>query len=62
MNKNFIMFGILASILMGGSLGLFSINDSFADDDNSINREDSKVDKKLEEKQEKEKQKAEERK
>ena len=61
MNKNFVVFGILASILMGG-FGLFSINDSFAEDNLSVSREDSEAYKKQLEKQEKAKQKAEERK
>jgi|GEM_PF-2674448 len=61
MNKNFVLFGILASILMGG-FGLFSINDAFAEDNLSVSREDSEAYKKQLEKAEKEKQKAEERK
>ena len=61
MNKNFILFGILASILMGG-FGLFSINDSFAEDNLSVSREDSEAYKKQLEKEEKEKEKSEERK
>ena len=44
MNKNFTFFTILALILIGSSLGLFSIENSFADDDNlSASREDSKA-------------------
>ena len=44
MNKNFTFFTILALILIGSSFGLFSIENSFADDDNlSANREDSKT-------------------
>ncbi len=43
MNKNFIFFAILASILIDSSFGLFSIENSFADDDNlSVSRKDSK--------------------
>ena len=63
MNKNFTFFAILASILIGSSFGLFSIEDSFAEDDNlSVSREDSKAYQKQLEKQEKEREKAEERK
>jgi myosin heavy subunit len=63
MNKNFTFFAILASILIGSSFGLFSIEDSFAEDDDlSVSREDSKAYQKQLEKQEKEREKAEERK
>ena len=62
MNKNFVLFSILASILIGGSFGLFSIGDSFAEDNLSVSREDSKAYQKQLEKLEKEKQKSEERK
>ncbi len=62
MNKNFVLFGILASILMGGSFGSFLIVDSFADDVTSDKIKDSKANKKLEEKQDKQKQKEDERK
>ncbi|MCV0401264.1 MAG: hypothetical protein K5777_04730 [Nitrosopumilus sp.] len=61
MNKNFILFGILASILMGGSFGLFSINDSFGDDDPFVSREDSDDYKKQLEKDDEQKEKSEER-
>ena len=62
MNKKFVLFGILATILMGGSLGL-PINNAFAEDDNlSVSTEDSEAYKRQLEKAEKEKQKAEERK
>jgi hypothetical protein len=53
MNKNFVLFGILASILMGGAFGSFSIVDSFADDVSSDKIKDSKTNKKLEDKQKK---------
>ena len=57
------LFGILASILIGGSLGLIPIQNSFAeDDDNFSDREDSDTYKKQLEKAEKEKKKDEERK
>jgi hypothetical protein len=59
MNKNFIFFSILASILIGGSFGLFPIGNSFAEDNLSVSREDSKAYQKQLEKLEKEKQKAE---
>ena len=63
MDKKFVLFGILASILVGSSLGLIPIQNSFADDDNlSVSREDSEAYKKQLEKAEKEKEKAEERK
>jgi len=63
MNKNFTFFAILASILIGSSFGLFSIGNSFADDDNlSVSREDSKAYQKQLEKQEKEREKDDERK
>ncbi|AJW70115.1 hypothetical protein [Nitrosopumilus adriaticus] len=43
MDKKFVLFGILASFLLGGLFGQFSINDSFADDNLSVSREDSDV-------------------
>jgi len=61
MDKKFVLFGILASILIGGSFGIFTIEDSFALD-HSDSREDSEVYKKQLEKAEEEKRKAEERK
>lgn len=36
MNKNFVFFPILISILIGGSFGLFSIEDSFAEQGNQF--------------------------
>ncbi len=54
MNKNFTFFAILASILIGGSFGLFSIGGSFAEDNLSVSREDSKAYQKQLEKLEKE--------
>ncbi|MGY5147114.1 MAG: hypothetical protein ACW9W4_03865 [Candidatus Nitrosopumilus sp. bin_7KS] len=62
MNKNFIFFGILASILIGSSFGLFSIENSFAEEDIPINQENSKANQKQLDKQEKEIKKADERK
>jgi hypothetical protein len=62
MNKKFVLFGILVAILMGGSFGLFSIEDSFAEDNISVSREDSEAYKKQIEKQQEQKQKTEERK
>ena len=63
MNRNFTFFAILASVLIGSSFGLFSIENSFADDDDlSVSREDSEAYKKQLEKSEKEREKAEERK
>ena len=60
MNKNFVFFAILASILIGNSFGLFSIENSYAEDNLSVSREDSEAyQKQLEEL---EKEKAEERK
>lgn len=57
------LFGILASILIGGSLGLIPIQNSFAEDDNlSVSGEDSDAYKKQLEKADKEKKQAEERK
>ena len=41
MDKKFVLFGILASFLLGGLFGQFSINESFADDNLSVSREDS---------------------
>ena len=58
MNKKFILFGILTSVLLGGSFGIFSLEDSFADDDVSINSDDAESIKK----QKAQKQKDEERK
>ena len=52
MNKNFVFFSILASILIGGSFGLFSIGNSFAEDNLSVSREDSKAYQKQLEKEE----------
>ena len=61
MNKNFTFFAILASILIGSSFGLVSIENSFADDDNlPVSREDSEAYQKQLEKSEKGKEKAEE--
>ncbi|GBH34343.1 hypothetical protein NZNM25_11340 [Nitrosopumilus zosterae] len=62
MNEKFVLFGVLIAILMGGSFGIFSIEDSFAEDNLSVSREDSEAYKKQIEKQEEQKQKAEERK
>ena len=59
MDKKFVLFGILASILIGGSFGIFTIEDSFALD-HSDSREDSESYKKQLEKQEERKLKAEE--
>ncbi|MFQ5783076.1 MAG: hypothetical protein ACE5GR_08525 [Nitrosopumilus sp.] len=62
MDKKSVLFGILATVLLGGSFGIIPINNSFADDDNlSVSREDSDSHKKQLEKAE-EKKKAEERK
>jgi hypothetical protein len=60
MNKNFVLFGILASILMGGSLGPLSINDSFAEDNLYVSTEDSEAYKEQSKKAQKEKEKSEE--
>ncbi|WP_179371403.1 hypothetical protein [Nitrosopumilus ureiphilus] len=62
MDKKFVLSGILTSILLGGILGQFSIEDSFADDNLSVSREDSDAYQKQIEKEEEKKQKAEERK
>ncbi len=51
MDKKFALFGILASILIGGSFGIFTIDDSFAQDI-SDTREDSEAYKKQLEKAE----------
>ena len=59
MGKKFVLFGILASILIGGSFGIFTIEDSFAQDI-SDTREDSEAYKKQLEKAEERKLKAEE--
>jgi len=59
MDKKFVLFGILASILIGGSFGIFTIEDSFALD-HSDSRDDSESYKKQLEKQEEQKLKAEE--
>ncbi len=32
MDKKFVLFGVLASILLGGSFGIFPIENSFAQD------------------------------
>ncbi len=61
MDKKSVLFGILASILIGGSFGIFTIEDSFALN-HSVSREDSEAYKKQLEKTEEEKRKAEERK
>ena len=61
MDKKIVLFGILASILIGGSFGIFTIEDSFALN-HSVSREDSEAYKKQLEKTEEEKRKAEERK
>ncbi|MBT8173535.1 MAG: hypothetical protein KJN83_05720 [Nitrosopumilus sp.] len=60
MDKKFVLFGILTSILLGGIFGLFSINESFADDNLSVSRENSDAYQKQITSEE-EKQKAEER-
>ncbi len=57
MDKKFALFGILASILIGGSFGIFTIEDSFAQDI-SDTREDSEAYKKQLEKAEERKLKA----
>ena len=62
MTGKFVLFGILASILLSGSFGFFSINTSFADDNLSVSKENSEAYQKQLEKQEEQKQKAEERK
>jgi len=59
MDKKFVLFGILASILIGGSFGIFTIDESFALD-HSDSREDSEAYKKQLEKAEERKLKAEE--
>ncbi len=61
MDKKFVLFGILASILIGGSFGIFFIEDSFAQN-LYVSRDDSEAYKKQQEKAEEEKRKAEERK
>ena len=62
MNKNSPLFAILASILIGSSFGLFSIENSFADDNLSVSRENSKAYQKQLEKLEEQKEKDDERK
>jgi len=62
MTRKFVLFGILASILLSGSFGFLSTNTSFADDNLSVSRENSEAYQKQLEKQEEQKQKAEERK
>jgi hypothetical protein len=42
MDKKFVLFGVLASILIGGSFGIFTIDSSFAQDV-SDTREDSEA-------------------
>jgi len=61
MDKKFVLFGILASILIGGSFGIFTVEDSFAQN-LYVSRDDSEAYKKQQEKAEEEKRKAEERK
>ncbi len=47
MDKNFVFFGVLASILIGGSLGVFPVTSSFAEDDDlHVSAEDSEAYKK----------------
>ena len=36
MNKKFVLFGILTSILIGSSSGIFTIENSFAEDNLSV--------------------------
>lgn len=62
MSKNFTFFGILASILIGSSFGLFSIENLFAEVDFSESQDDSKAYQKQLDKQEKENKKTDERK
>ncbi|MFQ5476744.1 MAG: hypothetical protein ACE5DT_06925, partial [Nitrosopumilus sp.] len=62
MDKKFVLFGILASVLIGGSFGIIPVGDSFADDNLSVSTEDSEAYKKQLERAEEEKKKAEERK
>jgi myosin heavy subunit len=62
MDKNFILLSILASVLMGSSFGLFSINDSFADDNLSVSTKDSEAYQKQSDKRDEQKEKDEERK
>jgi len=57
MDKKFVLFGILASILIGGSFGIFIIEDSFAQN-LSVSTEDSEAYKKQLEKAEERKLKA----
>ncbi len=61
MDKKSVLFGILASILIGGSFGTFPIVDSFAQN-LSVSREDSEAYQKQLEKAKEEKKKADERK
>ncbi len=61
MDKKFVLFGILASILIGGSFGILTIEDSFAQN-LYVSKDDSEAYKKQLEKAEEEKRKAEERK
>ena len=62
MDKKFVLFGILASVLIGGSFGMIPIGDSFADDNLSVSTEDSEAYKKQLERAEEAKKKSEERK
>ncbi len=59
MDKKYVLFGILASILIGGSFGIFTIEDSFAQN-LYVSQDDSEAYKKQLEKQEERKLKAEE--
>jgi hypothetical protein len=43
MDKNFVVFSILASVLISSSFGLLSLNDSFAEDNLSVSAEDSEA-------------------
>jgi len=49
LDKKFVLFGILASVLIAGSSGIFSINDSFADE--KLEKEQQRADEKLEKEQ-----------
>ena len=62
MDKKFVLFGILASVLIGGSFGMIPIGDSFADDNLSVSTENSEAYKKQLERAEEAKKKSEERK